>query len=91
MSKNVTANVKKLAFCAMALALPGEETRVVRGECVGELLHERAGQGGFGYDPLLLVGEKTVAEMTAEEKDAISHRGNALRVFREILKGELDV
>ena len=38
--------------CAMALALPGEETRVLRGECPGELLHQRAGEGGFGYDPL---------------------------------------
>jgi len=72
--------------CAMALALPGEETRVVRGECVGELLYERAGNGGFGYDPLFKYHTgKTFGEMTEKEKNAVSHRANASEKMREVL------
>ena len=72
--------------CAMALALPGEETRVVRGECVGELLHERAGQGGFGYDPLFKYQTgKTFGEMTEKEKNAVSHRAVASEKMREVI------
>ena len=73
--------------CAMALALPGEATRVVRGECVGELLHERAGEGGFGYDPLFRYHTgKTFAEMTEKEKNAVSHRANASQKMRAVLE-----
>ena len=72
--------------CAMALALPGEETRVVRGECVGELLHARAGEGGFGYDPLFMYKTgKTFAEMTEKEKNAVSHRAVASEKMREVI------
>jgi XTP/dITP diphosphohydrolase len=72
--------------CAMALALPGEETRVVRGECVGKLLKERAGEGGFGYDPLFLYEDgKTFAEMSEKEKNAVSHRAVASVKMREVL------
>ena len=72
--------------CAMALALPGEETRVVRGECVGELLRERAGQGGFGYDPLFKYQNgKTFGEMTEKEKNAVSHRAVASEKMREVI------
>ena len=81
----------------MALALPGEEGRVVAGECPGELLRERAGGGGFGYDPLFVPDDQpagrvstepdhegeplTSAEMTPAEKNAISHRGKALKAL----------
>ncbi|MDD6142388.1 MAG: ribonuclease PH [bacterium] len=72
--------------CAMALALPGEETKVVRGECVGELLYERAGVGGFGYDPLFKYHTgKTFGEMTEKEKNAVSHRAVASEKMREVL------
>lgn len=73
--------------CAMALALPGEKTRVVRGECVGELLRERAGEGGFGYDPLFQYRSgKTFAQMTEKEKNAVSHRAAASEKMREVLR-----
>lgn len=73
--------------CVMALSLPGEETRVVRGECVGELLHERAGEGGFGYDPLFrYAGGKTFAEMTEKQKNAVSHRAAAAEKMRALLQ-----
>ncbi|MDD5897594.1 MAG: ribonuclease PH [Clostridia bacterium] len=76
--------------CAMALALPGEQTHVVRGECVGELLSERSGQGGFGYDPLFRYRSgKTFAQMTEKEKNAVSHRAAASVKMREIIAGVL--
>ena len=72
--------------CAMALALPGEETRVLRGECPGELLYQRAGEGGFGYDPLFRYHTgKTFAEMTEKEKNAVSHRAVAAEKMRGVL------
>ncbi|MEU1822116.1 MULTISPECIES: RdgB/HAM1 family non-canonical purine NTP pyrophosphatase [Streptomyces] len=77
--------------CAAALALPDGTERVVEGRLEGTLRHEPAGTGGFGYDPILQpLGEtRTCAELTAEEKNAISHRGEAFRglvpVVRELL------
>lgn len=72
--------------CAMALALPGEKTRVVRGECPGELLHSREGEGGFGYDPLFRYQTgKTFAEMTEKQKNAVSHRAVASEKMRAVL------
>ncbi|MEU3355659.1 RdgB/HAM1 family non-canonical purine NTP pyrophosphatase [Streptomyces sp. NPDC037389] len=77
--------------CAAALALPDGTERVVEGRLEGTLRHEPAGSGGFGYDPILQpLGEtRTCAELTAEEKNAISHRGKAFRglvpVVRELL------
>ncbi len=69
--------------CAAALALPRGETEVVTGEIVGALLRERRGQNGFGYDPIFRPEgyDVTTAEMAAAEKDAISHRGQALRAL----------
>ncbi|MEV0262162.1 RdgB/HAM1 family non-canonical purine NTP pyrophosphatase [Streptomyces sp. NPDC050617] len=77
--------------CAAALALPDGTERVVEGRLEGTLRHTPAGNGGFGYDPILQpLGEsRTCAELTAEEKNAISHRGKAFRelvpVVRELL------
>ncbi|WP_328298873.1 RdgB/HAM1 family non-canonical purine NTP pyrophosphatase [Streptomyces sp. NBC_00435] len=78
-------------FCAAALALPDGTERVVDGRLPGTLRHTPAGTGGFGYDPILQpAGEsRTCAELTAAEKNAISHRGQAFRalvpVVRELL------
>ncbi|MGW5861905.1 RdgB/HAM1 family non-canonical purine NTP pyrophosphatase [Streptomyces sp. NPDC055239] len=77
--------------CAAALALPDGTERVVEGQLRGVLRHAPAGSGGFGYDPILQPeGEKrTCAELSAAEKNAISHRGKAFRalvpVVRELL------
>lgn len=62
---------------------PDGRKLMARGECRGVIGHERIGNGGFGYDPLFFPVEysmeKTMAQLTADEKDAISHRGKAVR------------
>jgi XTP/dITP diphosphohydrolase len=69
--------------CAAALALPDGTARVAEGRLHGTLRHTPAGTGGFGYDPVLQPdGEtRTCAELTPEEKNAISHRGKAFRAL----------
>ncbi len=72
--------------CAMALALPGEETRVVTGECPGELLDAPKGGGGFGYDPLFRFRDgQTFGEMSDEEKNRVSHRAVSAEKLRAVL------
>lgn len=72
--------------CAMALALPGEQTRVVRGECQGTLLTQPRGEAGFGYDPLFLYGDsQTFAEMSDKQKNRVSHRANAAALMLNLL------
>ncbi len=71
---------------AVACSFPsGEEDIVVFGECHGEILTEYKGNGGFGYDPLFWYEpmKKTFAEMSADEKNEISHRGKAMKKFAE--------
>ena len=65
---------------------PNGDIISARGECKGYIGFEPKGNGGFGYDPLFMVGDKSFAELTPEEKDALSHRGNALRLLSEKLK-----
>lgn len=69
--------------CAAALALPTGAERVVEGRVTGRIIHEPRGTGGFGYDPIFLPDghDRTTAEMTPQEKHAISHRGNAFRAL----------
>lgn len=62
----------------------------MRGTCEGMIAFAPKGSGGFGYDPLFLVGDKTFGELTAEEKDRVSHRGNALRKLAQELPKYLE-
>jgi len=76
------------AFVAsVVLVLPDGTEHVAEGRLTGRIAREPRGQGGFGYDPVFIPdGEsRTLAEMTPEEKDAISHRGRALRRIAPIL------
>ncbi|MFD8751509.1 RdgB/HAM1 family non-canonical purine NTP pyrophosphatase [Kitasatospora sp. NPDC059577] len=75
-------------FCAAALALPDGTERVVEGRLLGTLRTTPAGGGGFGYDPILQpLGEtRTCAELTPDEKNAISHRGQAFRALAPVVK-----
>lgn len=70
--------------CVMVLALPSGEKIVTRGECEGHILTERRGSGGFGYDPVFRPEgyERSMAELSVEEKNSISHRGRALEAMR---------
>ncbi len=76
--------------CALALVLPDGSRELWRGEMPGRIADGERGEGGFGYDPLFLPDdeERTSAELSAAEKDAISHRGKAVRGFVSWLKGE---
>ena len=74
----------------VACVFPDGRELVVRGECEGKIGYEKRGENGFGYDPLFYVGEHTFAEFTPEEKDAVSHRGNALRALTEALPAYLN-
>ncbi|MCD7711225.1 MAG: RdgB/HAM1 family non-canonical purine NTP pyrophosphatase [Firmicutes bacterium] len=76
--------------CVTAAVFPHKynlEPIVCRGECRGKIIREERGEGGFGYDSLFLYEEanKTFAEMTAEEKGTVSHRGRAMKKFAEML------
>ena len=75
-------------FCAIAIVLPDGREYTVEGLCRGQLLHALQGEGGFGYDPLFYVADlqKTFAELSMEEKNAISHRGMANRKAVEIIR-----
>lgn len=74
-------------MCALAIAGPGLETETVFGSCEGVILEEKRGTNGFGYDPIFFVPhlERAMAELTSEEKGAISHRGNAIRKLADLL------
>ena len=72
--------------CAICCTFPDGREIVVRGECNGVIGFERDGHEGFGYDPLFLVDGKAFGRYTAEEKDKISHRGNALRLLTKELE-----
>jgi XTP/dITP diphosphohydrolase len=77
--------------CAAALVLPNGREHLVEGKQRGTILRARRGTGGFGYDPVFL-GEgqnRTNAELSAEEKDAISHRGKAFRELAKVVAKEL--
>ncbi len=76
--------------CAMACILPNGKSFTTRGTIEGYIGWEPAGENGFGYDPIFYVDEYgcSTAQMTAEQKNAISHRGNALRALRLELEKE---
>ncbi|CAB4796217.1 MAG: RdgB/HAM1 family non-canonical purine NTP pyrophosphatase [Actinobacteria bacterium] len=78
--------------CAAALVLPSGEEYVVQGQVDGVLLTQRRGVGGFGYDPIFLPDgfEITTAEMTSDQKDAISHRGQAMRALAPLIQDHVN-
>lgn len=73
---------------SVAMVFPDGTTVEAEGTCEGEITTSPAGENGFGYDPVFYIPSmgKTVAQMSAEEKNAISHRGKALRLLAEKLK-----
>jgi XTP/dITP diphosphohydrolase len=77
--------------CAAALVLPNGREHLVEGRQSGRLLRARRGDGGFGYDPIFLGDgqDRTNAELSPAEKDAISHRGKAFRELSKVIAKEL--
>ena len=73
--------------CTVALATPAGELYFAEGECPGEIIPEERGQNGFGYDPIFLLNELdlTMAELTTEMKNRLSHRARALQAARPLL------
>lgn len=73
--------------CAMAAVFPDGREEVVVGTMEGRIGYEISGENGFGYDPIFYLPEygKTSAEISPEEKNAISHRGKALRAIADLL------
>jgi len=67
--------------CSICCVFPNGDKVTAQGECAGMIGFEPQGTDGFGYDPVFLVNEKSFAELSAQEKDKISHRGRALREF----------
>lgn len=75
---------------AICCVFPNGDILRAEGDCPGSIAFAPAGEDGFGYDPIFLCGEKTFAQMTAAEKDAVSHRGKALENFHLVLKEYLN-
>ncbi len=76
---------------SIVCCFPNGDTVTAEGDCFGTVAYAPAGEGGFGYDPIFFVPEKrkTFSQLTAEEKNEISHRGVALRDFAAKLKDYL--
>ena len=76
--------------CAITAVFPDGKELVVRGTVEGIIGYEEKGENGFGYDPIFYLPERgcTTAELPPEEKNSISHRGNALRLMKELLERE---
>ena len=76
----------------IALVKPDGTELTFRGECHGEIIFEKRGTNGFGYDPIFYVPslDKTFAELSAEQKNSISHRKQSLEKFSQYLKEESD-
>jgi len=75
-------------FCCLCLASPEQILIETEGTLEGLITNKEIGKNGFGYDPIFFVPHlnKTVAQLTAEEKNAISHRGNAIRKLKPLLE-----
>ena len=86
--ENVPDEQRTARFCCcIALARRGLDPIVVQGEVEGTILHEARGENGFGYDPYFFYApfQKSFAELSSEEKNAVSHRKRSLMLLREAL------
>ena len=85
--KDVPDDQRTARFVSVvSCVFPDGRSFSVRGECEGFIAHELQGNGGFGYDPLFIVNGVSFGLLSASEKDALSHRGKALKSFAEKIK-----
>ena len=102
-TKDDNANIEKLLtklgdetdrsaqfVCVISMSAPGEDTVQFKGTVQGESTLNKIGEHGFGYDPIFFVEDKnkTMAQLTAEEKGQISHRGKAIEQLQQYLEGD---
>lgn len=90
--EGVPANKRTAKFVSViTMVYPDGTALTARGECHGRIITEHAGDGGFGYDPLFVPDgyEKTFAQLSAEEKNAISHRAAALAELEKLLEARI--
>ncbi len=82
----VTRRTAKFVTVICCILEDGKEI-IAHGECVGRIGYKPIGENGFGYDPLFIIQDgRTFAQLTADEKDKISHRGNAIRILKKELE-----
>ena len=72
--------------CSICVVFSPQDIVTCEGCCEGTIAHRPHGENGFGYDPLFMVGEKSFAELSGSQKDAISHRGRALQALYALLR-----
>ncbi|MBE6749331.1 MAG: RdgB/HAM1 family non-canonical purine NTP pyrophosphatase [Ruminococcaceae bacterium] len=85
--KDVPESERTARFVSVVCCVfPNGDIISARGECEGKIGYEEIGNGGFGYDPIFMVDGKSFGELSAEEKDKLSHRGKALLQLSEKLK-----
>ncbi len=85
--KNISDRRAKFVSC-IACVFPNGDIITARGECTGVITFAPRGEGGFGYDPVLELSNtgRTMAELSQDEKNAVSHRGAALKIFEQKLR-----
>ena len=95
MAANVGLNVKKVSrkarFRSVVTLIIDGEKHIFEGVLEGTIARTRSGNGGFGYDPVFIPDEypgQTLADISEEQKNAISHRGKALRAMARFLSGK---
>ena len=83
--KDVSDDRRTASFQCTIAYIDENEVKTMNGGCIGRIGHEMRGTNGFGYDPVFMVGDRTMAELSADEKNAISHRGAALKALFDYL------
>ncbi len=85
--KDIPEDERTAHFTSAICCILSDGSKIeVEGRCDGRIAFEASGDGGFGYDPVFLYGERSYAQLTAEEKDKVSHRGKSLRKLQEELQ-----
>lgn len=86
--ENIPENERTARFVCNIVLITDKGSVVFEGKCEGSIGFEQSGSNGFGYDPVFMVGARTMAELSADEKNSISHRGAALRELCSYLNEE---
>lgn len=75
-------------MCSICISFPDGRDMFITESCEGSIGYEEAGDNGFGYDPIFMIGDRSFGQIDGEEKDRISHRGKATRKFITLIEEE---